>query len=436
MDRCIPCQQNLAVNILLIGVLLLLVCVAGYYMINHGKNRSSFAIVSILLNFFQTIAITREVELKWPEELKTIMDRLSFALLNVELLAPECFLAEGSFNYSTKLKIVLTVPFVLLIVVSFGIALLKVYSVIRKSKVQVATLMRNRRTVESNSSMPSVHRTGTLSKLVRTFNGFLPLLYMTLASYSLAMFDCTQEADGVYYLDTDISLRCWDERWYGDYGLALAAIAIYVFGIPLYFLLIYASAHQNREGAFWNSLRESAKSLIDHDKTFKQDYQFLLFFQLIQKLALVAVNLFFTRYIAIQLIGSSTILLLNFQIHLKYRPYTYHPLNILELLSNLSSVAVLFLGLLFYAEQFKNPQQRIVTMVLILVVIFGFTLIACVCLFYEIFRDISIRRCLKRPFFVNGRKAVHKVNTGDNQDTSRINFATVNSTAILSPGSC
>ncbi|KAI9140155.1 hypothetical protein BKA69DRAFT_1081397 [Paraphysoderma sedebokerense] len=61
-------------------------------------------------------------------------------------------------------------------------------------------------------------------------------------------------------------------------------------------MLTFVLAYQKLlSGPFWIRARSVAEKLIENDKSYKKEHQFFLFVQIIQKLLLVAVNMFFTR---------------------------------------------------------------------------------------------------------------------------------------------
>ncbi|KAI9136639.1 hypothetical protein BKA69DRAFT_1101687 [Paraphysoderma sedebokerense] len=60
------------------------------------------------------------------------------------------------------------------------------------------------------------HQSDMLFALLRGFNTILTFIYLIVASKSLSFFDCTKEADGYSYLDSDPGLRCYEEEWWNE----------------------------------------------------------------------------------------------------------------------------------------------------------------------------------------------------------------------------
>lgn len=138
----------------------------------------SFGIVSIILNFLQTIAIIRDVDLKWPDELRNILEKFSLAILNIEFLSPECFIADGTLNYSYKLKIILLLPLALFCLIFVTVL---IWNARHKLSQRFPACFGR-----STKAVGLVKRDSPYIILFRNFNGFIPFVYMTVASYSLA----------------------------------------------------------------------------------------------------------------------------------------------------------------------------------------------------------------------------------------------------------
>ncbi|KAI9138145.1 hypothetical protein BKA69DRAFT_820454 [Paraphysoderma sedebokerense] len=217
------------------------------YVLARTSTGPGFGIATITLNFFQIVALLRLVDLKWPTELQTVWQMVSLAILNIEFFALECFFVDGKINFSSKLKFALLLPIVLL-------ALVIVLKFLNSLAQYVTKRLTHYRATRRNGKKGNLKRPQwkfRLSKnaildVFKTFNVLMPLIYMTVTSYSLALFDCTKESDGVYYLDADTSLTCFDEWWIADLGIGVAAVIVYVIGIPLYSCIIFLLIHQKR----------------------------------------------------------------------------------------------------------------------------------------------------------------------------------------------
>ncbi|KAI9137945.1 hypothetical protein BKA69DRAFT_1041336 [Paraphysoderma sedebokerense] len=226
------------------------------------------------------------------------------------------------------------------------------------------------------------------------FNSSLSLVYNTVASYSLALFDCTQEGDGFYYLDSDPSLRCYEDWWYADLKFAISGIvcnfstvtehvlpskSFYVLGIPVYFgVILYFSRREASPGSFWGSFQNYCNVIATSDTSYKSNRTGFMLLQFFHKLMLISISMFFTR------------LMITFIMTLKYQPYVHDSLNYLEVHSIGSNIVLLTSGLLFYNDQL-TPALKAIAIDAVIVVILGFILAAIFAAGYEVKLGFSRR---------------------------------------------
>ncbi|KAI9145161.1 hypothetical protein BKA69DRAFT_543914 [Paraphysoderma sedebokerense] len=329
-----------------------------YVMINFSSQASSLALVGIGINFFQTILILRDFRIKYPPEFHALMDALSIINLNIQLTPPECVLLEGSLGYSLKLRIAVALPLILIL-----LSVLISAAGNRFISDKIAAYLRSRR-----NDPPQ--KLSAQYIVIRMVNLILAWIFMSVATNSLALFDCTAEADGHSYLDADPSAKCWVEPiWWADVPLAVAACIIYVAGIPCYFLMLLVVRHQkSRTGPFWEKAREISHQIMRMDRSFRPESQYFTFVQILQKLILVLINMFFTKYTALQVALMIMILVGSSHIYLKYQPYRVRHLNNVELLSGVCSILVLLLGQVYSSPSTQENQKQVITVLILLVI--------------------------------------------------------------------
>ncbi|KAI9139315.1 hypothetical protein BKA69DRAFT_1086475 [Paraphysoderma sedebokerense] len=311
------------------------------------------------------------MRLNWPEPLLHLFSWLAFINLNVELASPECLVAEQSFNFSFKMKLSLAIPLIALALALFMPVINHVVNLFKGSTADF----------ERRNSQTSV-------RTIRAYMSVLSLLFVHVATNSLALFDCTLEADGFSYLDADPSLRCYESWYYQDLPYGYAGLGLYVLGIPFMNLIIsYASLLARPNPARANSVGQKFQlfcvKLMSSGHEFKSDYQFISVVQLFQKLSMVVVNIFFTRYIGFQIIITLFFLFSSVLIVFHYRPYEFPILNKFDILSNAASMVVLGLGLTFHFDRLSNSVHGLVVIICIIMVICGFILWAIVAIVWE-----------------------------------------------------
>ncbi|KAI9143132.1 hypothetical protein BKA69DRAFT_205483 [Paraphysoderma sedebokerense] len=283
--------MNYMPSIIVISVFLIIF--GSLYFVRQMKiYKLSFAFMNILVNFLQTVWMLRKVRLDWPPELLAIIDYLNFLNFNVELVSPEC-LIKSELNFSQKTRIVLAIPIVLAVFIIWSMAILMVVKGIMRLKgggSQRVTPLK----LPANPSVGS--RTNFILRLMKLFNIALSILYVNLAAKSLSLFDCTLESDGKAYLDDDVSLVCYTDWWYRDLPINVAAVIVYAIGIPLYFgLLSFLYCQSRYRGPSWENWRHISRTIMQGDGDFKPQYQYFIVIQLLHKLAIVSISIFFSR---------------------------------------------------------------------------------------------------------------------------------------------
>ncbi|KAI9139411.1 hypothetical protein BKA69DRAFT_670345 [Paraphysoderma sedebokerense] len=361
-----------------------------YLLLKVVANGPGLGLVSITLNFVQTILVLREINMKWTPEFDFVMNYLSFLNFNIELIAPECLTSDEVLNYVFKMRITLAMPLIL-----FGF--LATVIILNHADVQEAIIYGVRPVVrklkipvQNQVNKVALQRTQkeTILKAAKALNALLSLLYITVTTRTLGYFDCTKELDGFYYLDSDASFRCYDSRWMDHSAAAWLGLIFYVLGIPLYFMTFFFLLHQEKfSGAIWLKCKRKVKKIIDSDLNYiKPDYQYFMLLQILQKLTLICINIFFSKFVSVQILTSILVLLVAFNMYKKHCPYAYPTLNFLEIISVLSAKVVLALGLLLYTEQFESREMQFTITVFLLIFILGVIGVAIFCAFYEFYK--------------------------------------------------
>ncbi|KAI9136208.1 hypothetical protein BKA69DRAFT_185859 [Paraphysoderma sedebokerense] len=225
---------------------------------------------------------------------------------------------------------------------------------------------------------------------VKVFNVLLSIVFITVVESALALFDCTQEEDGRYYLDADPSLQCYQKWYYEDVPIATLAVILYVIGIPLYFFGLLYSTYQARfHSRVWVKLKTFSQKVLLSDKLYRAEHQYFVFVQFLQKLAFVVINMFFTRYVILQSTLMIFVLAAVFLIYAFKKLYTNNSLNRLELSSIATTFIVLNLGQTFRADYLRTAEQRLAFAIFILVLVLGYLVVV---FFYGVYEFLQVVR--------------------------------------------
>ncbi|KAI9139304.1 hypothetical protein BKA69DRAFT_673056 [Paraphysoderma sedebokerense] len=307
------------------------------------------------------------MRLNWPDKLLQLLNWLSVINFNVELASPECLAREHSFDFSFKLKLALAIPLIVSVLALMLYGSVRALSTCRKKHMK-------------GESLSALYKGGQFwVQNVRAWMSILNLLFVYIATNALALFDCTVEPDGMSYLDADPSLRCYEPWFYHDLPYGILGICLYVIGIPFQSLVVSLAADRARKNlSKQETLRRFqifCQKIMDSRHEYKLQYQFISVIQLFQRLVMVFVSIFFTRYSGLQVILTQFILLGNILILFRYQPYEFDILNKFDMLSNLAAMIVLGFGLPFHIDNF-NPTLQSALIVFILILICGFIVAA------------------------------------------------------------
>ncbi|KAI9138133.1 hypothetical protein BKA69DRAFT_1093477 [Paraphysoderma sedebokerense] len=368
------------------------------------------------------------MRLNWPEPLLQLFSWLSFVNFNVELVSPECLVTGQSFDFSFKMKLSLSIPLFALI---FALSVPLFKHIIDVS----APFLKHIIDVSKPSGKKSVDQIADGTALVRVFKGymsFLNLLFVHVATSSLAMFDCTKEADNLSYLDSDPSLRCYESWYYQDLPYAMAGLCCYVLGIPVVSVIFSYAARRARDtsakvNSIWDKFQLFSEAIMNTNHEFKTDYQFMSVVQLFQKLFLVVVNIFFTRYVGLQIILTLLFLFCSVELVARWRPYQFPVLNKFDILSNVTSMLVLGFGLTFHFDRLSNSLHGLVIIILIIVFICGFIAWVVGTIIRESFSNLRLTSTIIRESFSNFRLTTEFARfRKSNAESSKVEVSEIN----------
>jgi hypothetical protein len=102
---CTVCPSNPYAVIIVIGVAIVFIAAIGYFLSKYDIN---IGLVSIGIDFFQTLAVASNSQVPWPPQLQQVFLFFSAFNLNIDIVAPECFLSNVT--YVNKFYAIITIP--------------------------------------------------------------------------------------------------------------------------------------------------------------------------------------------------------------------------------------------------------------------------------------------------------------------------------------
>jgi hypothetical protein len=106
--KCTPCPQSPWAVVVGILLAILLLGWAGWFLNKYNVN---IGLISIGVDFFQTLAIASNANVPWPKELRDLFLIFSAFNLNIEIVAPECFIK--SVTFVSKFQAIIGIPLLL-----------------------------------------------------------------------------------------------------------------------------------------------------------------------------------------------------------------------------------------------------------------------------------------------------------------------------------
>jgi hypothetical protein len=233
-DECRPCETTRKWTLILaIGVPCVLLAVLLVLWI--AVRRPDLALFKVFGFFVQCLAVFASFRLQWTGPVKTLLDTLSSANMNVELLQLEC--EQGGVDYEVKWFATMLAPFVLLVLMLVAVP---IYAAVRACvKCRQAGGDAHDDVVEVSCGCCCIakKRCCTGSELMYSvFTLFVRIMlfaYLFLCIKAYEVFDCTELANGQLLFDADPSLFCKDPWWHRMVPYAAVAVVLLTFGFPL-----------------------------------------------------------------------------------------------------------------------------------------------------------------------------------------------------------
>jgi len=168
------------------------------------------------------------------------------------------------------------------------------------------------------------------------------LLYPIVTQKTVQIFSCREIGDE-YYLQSDVTLICYDELWTTYAYLAAGAVVVYALGIPVTFwILLYSNRdnlEQTRTAARYGILYEGYTAAFFGGELI----------DMLRKFMLSAMILFIMPGSVMQICAALAISGLFLLVHLKYQPYEDPSDNKMQTCGLLGLFVTVFAGLILMA---------------------------------------------------------------------------------------
>ena len=350
-EKCPGIQENIAYLSLIIIIIVLCICLLVYINISLAdKPASNYTIlIKILMNYIQIISIVTSFNFEWPDfAMQYLKIQETAGSLSQQSFSFDCFIAEkyGRSNsqvYFDKLLLYLMMPGVIILVCLFC------WSVVGLIRL--------------DSKYIKNHFVGSVVII-------LFILHSIIVKISLAPFSCTEIAQGEYWLNDDMSIRCWE----GDHllytlAVALPGILLWVFLIPITGIIIIFKNRQNFEEL---SIKQRYGFVTSG---YMPDHYYWEFVIIYRKVLVISCSLFFgSLSVELQTLSVLIILLLTSYMQINLKPFISPDMNKMEFRSILVSIITIYCGLYYLAPD-MTFTGRVILFVLLIVfnsIFFGY----------------------------------------------------------------
>eukprot|EP00834_Sanchytrium_tribonematis_P001302 NODE_31_length_37178_cov_0.413576.p1 type:complete len:1968 gc:universal NODE_31_length_37178_cov_0.413576:11393-5490(-) len=341
-------------NVLIAAMVIFLVLfsIILVIMLRIGKY---LAAISIAINYFQILYVFKSILLNWSQQVYNMFDIVSIFSFNIEIAAPECI--DPNVNYFTKGEVMFLIPPSLLVILLFcGISV--------SSPFNYPYLIIKGMIVSKEFKLPNLppfskkQFKSNLSTSIRGFHILLQFIFVSLCSWSLGFFNCVQFGPDLV-VNQARSFVCYQGTHLRNLPYFISSVAIYAFGIPLYFTFIYFCMYQTIfKSDRWISIKDQMTKLIITENTiYKPNTQFIVVVQIIMKLIILASQNFIgsvpTQAMIIQL---TIFTYIGFLIY--FKPYVERDHTLADIFCQICCILTLSCGILFLTDVGDNPDMN------------------------------------------------------------------------------
>ncbi|GMG17159.1 unnamed protein product [Phytophthora fragariaefolia] len=315
-SECNICPSDKWGSVAIVVICIVVASVISYLLTRNGV---SLGLLSIGIDYFQTLSIFGNVRISWPTSLINLFSTLSAFNLNLELIAPECFSFQVS--YVNKWFIIELFPLMM------AAAALAIFVALYAYKRFI-----KRRRTRLTSHMPQLFG----STLVMMY-----YLFLYLTRTTLDVFNCvgTIPSDGKLYM-VAIYTQCFKpgEIHMDLFPFAVLAFLIYYLGYPLFVLLTLSrnralvmedqllramqrgSSRQTNPNC-WVFRKKFSKLYYQ----FKPEYWYWMVLIILRKFLLAGIGLLFRQDPVFQLATATFVLFVNYALQVFSSPRHRHP---------------------------------------------------------------------------------------------------------------
>ncbi|KAJ3436420.1 insulin-like growth factor binding proteinn-terminal [Anaeramoeba flamelloides] len=386
-EQCLICPDNNWARLFIAFVLLLIFVLALIFIAKKGENY--FGSLTILVSFFQIIVLFPKMYFNWPFKIQNFFKNFTFFNLNIDMLALEC-----SFNlsYTEKWFLIMLLPIVIILLfVCFYYLILLHSKIVKKIGPKFLNKFPNLFIKPSKNQQNKFLKPFTylkyyhfsfwvngmdkndlkvfMNNCINSFVAFIFLMYLILCLKIFEIFDCAKISNSnsqnySYSLKANLKYNCYDGWWYKMLPFVIIFGILYIIGIPVFlgWSLYYHSRKVDE-----NTFNQRFGLLTSK---FRKEWFFWEFVLTFRKITVVVIVLYLSNSPNIQIIIFIILFLFLILIQSYCNPFNTSPRNFLEFSLLVITEFILFCGLYFVSEEFKNSSEKTKDIVANLIIFF------------------------------------------------------------------
>ena len=301
--------------------------------------------------------------MNWSSTVVRMFEFFSFFSFNIEIAAPECI--NPAINFFSKAEFMFLLPpaFAMLFILFSFLSTPPCSWPITFIKAQY----NHEAPIYPKFSWVLIQK--NLSNSLRAFHILLQFTYVSLTSWALGYFNCYRFGD-ILVLTKSPVYECYTGEHGANMGYFVAAVIIYVIGIPLYFTSVYIIIYQRRfKSPFAEKLKTFYEKIIGNKLSiYKKDVQFTLVAQLLLKLVLIMIQNFLhdpsDRPMQAVIILLALFCYFGFLIH--FKPYSEKDHNFADMLCQICSLLTICIGILFLTNSDEGKVPGLTSVVVLI----------------------------------------------------------------------
>lgn len=367
-ESCLPCEDS---NAALIWVLIGLVIVLIFFTLLTGRPTFfKFHSLGISFAWIQMVALFSSVPSNWPVQIQVFFQVLGFSNLKLDLFSPECAV-EVSF-WAKYYAVTLVPLFLGLLFLSLyvcetvywtcAIWLARVFSFNEDTIRRFGLKKKSGRVVNRNEE-------SLYSRYLYSFFTVLIAMYTTVVSSATAPFNCVATAEGVYSINRNLSIACYEETWFSELPKVFFLSFLYLIAFPVTLLIVlWKNRHHSSKG--WFLVLFGAFSL-----PYRFEFCFWEVVNILRRCFIVLVIDFTSNLSGLNNLRIFFVLVVfftNLVAQVFFEPYRTKTNNDLTFIWIIAAIVCLLTGVVFNSDSMAREEILLFTVIVFMILVTAF----------------------------------------------------------------